>query len=56
MHSHGIARELARQRELSIRRDLERPREPRARLFADLPPSVSIVVGARVAVTRGAPG
>jgi hypothetical protein len=55
MHPHGIARELARQRELSIARETARPRLPHAPLAAELLPTVSVVVGVLLALALGAP-
>ena len=49
----GVARELARQREAAIVRELERPRLPS--LVPDLLPSVSVVVGVLAIVALGAP-
>jgi hypothetical protein len=43
--SPGISRELARQRELAIVRELERRRRPAPPLLAELLPSLSFVAG-----------
>jgi hypothetical protein len=51
----GIAHELARQRELAIVRDIERPRVERSPRVADLLPSMSFAVGVLVLVALGAP-
>jgi hypothetical protein len=52
MIPHGVARELARQRELSTAREAERPRAP---LAAELLPSVTVVLGVLLALALGAP-
>ena len=49
----GVARELARQRERAIVRELERPRLPSQ--VAELLPSASIAVGVLAIVALGAP-
>ena len=49
----GVARELARQRDLAIVRELERPRLPSQ--VAELLPSASIAVGVLAVVALGAP-
>jgi hypothetical protein len=53
MHNPGIARELARQRELAIARDLARPRPPS--VAVELLPSISIAIGVLAIVALGAP-
>ena len=45
IHSPGIARELARQRELAIVRGLERPRRPAPPLIARLLPGAGLLTG-----------
>jgi hypothetical protein len=56
----GIARELARQRELSIVRETERARAERVRVerstsSAELLPSITILVGVLLLAALGAP-
>jgi hypothetical protein len=51
----GIARELARQRELSIAREAARPRVPRESNVGVLLPSVSVVAGVLLLLALGAP-
>jgi hypothetical protein len=51
----GIARELARERELAIIREVERRRTPRGARAGEFLPSMSIVVGALLLLALGAP-
>ena len=50
-----VARELARQRELAILSELERPRLPRDGGFVAFLPSVGLAVAVVTAVALGAP-
>jgi hypothetical protein len=51
----GIAHELARQRELAIVRDLERPRRPDGDGASTLMPTLSIAVAIVAIVALGGP-
>ena len=51
----GIARELARQRELEIAHEAERPRVPRESRVGAFLPSVSILAGVLLLLALGAP-
>lgn len=51
----GIARELARQRELAIAREAERARLPRGTRGTGLLPAMSAVVGVLLLLALGAP-
>jgi hypothetical protein len=51
----GIARELARQRELAIAREAERPRVPRSSRAGAFAPSASLLAGVLLLLALGAP-
>lgn len=51
----GIARELARQRELGIAREAERPRVPRGSHVGAFVPPASILGGVLLLLALGAP-
>jgi hypothetical protein len=55
MIGSGIARELARQRELAIAREAERPRVPRSSRAGAVAPSASILAGVLLLLALGAP-